>query len=357
MRLEHFTVDWINGVLEEWGDPVETKVVDIRATKLGPMSIGLLHGIVRIELTYENEDIGDLPKTMIVKVPDPDAKLIGDSAHDYGREALFYKHIAPIVGTRLPKCYGASRDPDSLEFVVLLEDMADYAPADRMEGLTLEQAKEALKVIARVHASLWEHEDVHKLFWMPERNYTPDAFMHIGGGERWEHFRDFFGTDLPKDFLEIGKKVNDNFERLWEIVDTRPKTVTHYAYGADNLLMAEQNGSLSIVPLDWDLTVRSMGALDVAKLVGGSINAELREGRADKLVNTWWMELVREGVHHYSFDDAWRDFRLGTLFNLQIPVIKLESYVGNEERVYNLIRLMMERFYPLAVEINAGSML
>ncbi len=74
---------------------------------------------------------------------------------------------------------------------------------------------------------------------------------------------------------------------------------------------------------------RSLGAMDVARLLDGSELASERTGHPLDVLSAWHETLCREGVRNYGFDAALEDLRLGVLVNLGIPV-RFSVIVGSD---------------------------
>ena len=114
----------------------------------------------------------------------------------------------------------------------------------------------------------------------------------------------------------------------------------------------------AVVLLDWQLANRSLGTIDVARLLGGSEPAAERRGHQVEVCAAWHEALVAGGVRDYDFAAALDDFRLAVLYCLFIPVKGF--YLAGAEpgvRTGRLLDAMAERFYASALEIDAGRLL
>src|SRR5207253_5419777 len=96
-------------------------------------------------------------------------------------------------------------------------------------------------------------------------------------------------------------------------IERRPRTVVHSDLRADNLLFGTPGSDDAVLIVDWQIAIRSMGAFDVARLMGGSELPGERRGHQFEVLRAWHQALRESGVDDYAYDDAVRDFRLGAL--------------------------------------------
>jgi hypothetical protein len=101
-----------------------------------------------------------------------------------------------------------------------------------------------------------------------------------------------------------------------------------------------------------------MAAIDPTRLLGGSEPAAERSGHQLEVCAAWHEGLLLAGVRGYDLEDALRDFRLGALYNLLVPV-KALYMVGDDPgpRSARLVDADAERLFASALELDAGAML
>ena len=89
---------------------------------------------------------------------------------NYEREVRFYNQAAHLTPMRSPRLFfGRCDAPD--RFVLVLEDLSDWATGDQVAGCTIDEAKMILSAVAPVHAKFWGNID--KKFW--------DSIPHVDG--------------------------------------------------------------------------------------------------------------------------------------------------------------------------------
>jgi hypothetical protein len=136
----------------------------------------------------------------------------------------------------------------------------------------------------------------------------------------------------------------------------RPATLIHSDLRGDNLLHDAATGD--VIVIDWGMTTRSLGAIDPARLLGGSEPPPERRGHQLETFATWYDALGRAGVRNYGAEEALEDFRLAVLYCLFIPV-KVLAMVGPDAggRSGRLCDAQARRFFASALELDAGRLL
>ena len=87
---------------------------------------GITGQLARVSLTYDTQEAG-APQSLIAKFAATEATTRNTFSGHYLREVRFYEELAPRTNLRTPHCYYSSLDVDTLEFVLLLEDLAPPA--------------------------------------------------------------------------------------------------------------------------------------------------------------------------------------------------------------------------------------
>ena len=59
---------------------------------------------------------------------------------NYAREVFFYADLSRTVDIQAPRCFAAEFDPDTHDFVLLMEDLAPGVQIDQMSECSTEQA-------------------------------------------------------------------------------------------------------------------------------------------------------------------------------------------------------------------------
>ena len=107
----------------------------------------------RLSLAYADPERAG-PPTAVLKLAsaDPSSRATGVGLGIYAREVRFYRELAPHIGGPLAACYVAGHDEAEGWFTLLLEDVAPASAGDQIAGCSLQQARLAMRELARLHA-------------------------------------------------------------------------------------------------------------------------------------------------------------------------------------------------------------
>ncbi len=350
--IAEITPSWLSRALRTGGCLTRANIAGIAVQPIG-QEVGFLDGLARLHLTYDRDD-GGAPSSVVVKVPAREAayREIGNRYHAYEREIRFYRDVAPGSPIRLPRCFYGSMDHGEDAYLLILEDLGALAAGDQVCGLTRAQAQAAVETIGRLHACWWETPALKALDWMPSRNIQPARYR-----EFWPRFRRTIGPLLSGSALALGERVGDALEGLLRLLDERPHTIVHADFRADNLLFDGESRLHPVVVVDWQLAIRSRAALDVARLLCGSMSSRDRAACEMLILRRWHETLEAGGVKGYSFQQALHDYKLAVLLCLYFPVTIHEAEEHAGKRGVSLAHAQIERFFTAALELEAASVL
>ncbi len=350
MHPEEISPEWVAHALREGGALKEASVESIKKDILGE-GVGFLSSVVRVRIEYDTHEKA-APSSVVVKIEPEEVgfREFGDELHAFQREIRFYKEVAGNVPIRLARVYYAVDEPPA--FSMVMEDLSSFTPGDQVAGMHERQVMDTVEELARMQARYWDNDALEALDWMPDKNGVSGDFA-----EKWESFVTHFGNYLEPEGVELGGKLTSFIDWKNERIATRPRTIVHSDLREDNLLFAPPGSSDSIVILDWQLAVKSIGTFDVARLMGGSELPKERKGHQLRVLRRWYDTLLEEGVSGYSWEDALYDFRLAALSVLCYPVHFHVGLIGAEGRTKELMRVIISRNFSSAVELGAGSIL
>ncbi len=98
------------------------------------------------------------PGTLVAKIAAGDEEARHRVRNGYRAEVGFYVELADTVDIRTPRCWHAAIDDDGTRFTLLLEDLAPRAPGVQAAGCSLEQADDAVRNLAGLHAPRWDDD-------------------------------------------------------------------------------------------------------------------------------------------------------------------------------------------------------
>ena len=350
---DDITAEWIAQALRAGGAVDPPPIVGLRRQVIGNEK-GFLSQTLRIELDYASPAAAGTPTSMVAKI-EPERGAFRDAERGskaFDREIRFYREVAGRVPMRVPRIYYAEVSDDGK--VLLMEDLCSYEAVDQLHGLRHAQVIATAQQAAKLHATFWNDPSLAGFEWLP----LHDHFFEDGFAEHWPAFAASYELRIGREAVALGERVARNLRWLEQRIADRPVTLVHGDLRADNLLFGCDPAHDEVVVLDWQLTTRSLGAIDLARLLGGSEPAAERRGHQLEVFAAWHEGLLAAGLTDYKIADALADFRLGVLYCLFIPV-KGFALAGPEPggRTGRLLDAIAERLYASALELDAGAVL
>lgn len=351
------TADWLtdaltgSGVLK--GERIEA--IDIQSMAVGE---GYVSEMVRISLNYAGDASGR-PDTIIVKMPTAyaPALAIAQMYNLYEREIRFYNEVAGQSPIRTPKVLYSDMDSGLQKYILIMEDCANYAQVDQLEGMGYEQARLVALSLADFHAHWWDADNLKSFDWMPKPQ--GESAMSLIGTYRgcWDvasQMDDFLGA-LPEGGREAGQKIHENFDWIIEGVPDKNLTISHFDFRADNIFFDDENKENPIILIDWGGANVTGGVVDLSYLLGGSITTELRREIEKDVFKIYYDRLIEKGVSNYSYDECWIDYLKGHLCFAFIPVLSYASLDISSERGKEIAPLLTRRHFSAIVDNDATS--
>lgn len=353
---DDLTPGWLTEALRHGGVIAHAQVVAAESEPIGA-GAGFVGDIARVRLSYDRVEAG-APATLIAKLPtlEPRRRMMSTGARLFEREIKFYDDIAPGLDVRTPRRYYSASDPNEGRHVLLLEDLAPALPGDQVAGCAPAEAELAIRHIARLHAAWWRSARLAELEWMPLL-----AGVHPSAEAWWDQMWGpcvaRAGGRLPASVLRIGQRLGANAMYALRQLDAAPRTIVHGDYRLDNLFFEARPGAAGVAVVDWQLSTRGCGVYDVAYLLSGGLAPADRRQHEVHLVRAWHEELLAGGVRGYSFDDAWRGYRLSVMVCLTFVTVMLNVVESADARAEQLVDVVLERAAAAADELGVEELL
>ncbi|MBU9764325.1 phosphotransferase [Mycobacterium sp. TNTM28] len=328
--IEEVTAPWLSEALG-------MQVTAVRAERIA-LDTGFSAALYRIHLSGTD----DVPKTLVVKLPaDSLARGGMEMLGGYQRELHFYRHVAPNAPIATPHCYVSRMSgPD---FVLVLEDLQDWENADHLVGLSLPQARLCIQQLAGLHRwSTGIDGAVLQEFPSIDSSLTRELFLPAFA-PGWQLYRDHTGQPVPDAVAAFAERFADLAPAALTALSAQ-NMLLHGDIRADNMFFRDD--ALKLV--DFQLSVRGAGAADIAYLVSQGLPADVRRGHDEELLR----EYVGQ-VDGYSFDEAWRHYRLATALLMYMPVVALLTWDAAPERSRQLCLTLIDRAIAAIEDIDA----
>lgn len=303
------------------------------------------------------------PETIVLKQTTAKGIQMSQSL-GLAREALFYKHLAPMLSSNLsiPTIYYAHGNWETGEKVILMEDLSSSSPAYVDSGILfgpgnpnnwkrdldkmIAQAYGALeppsaekvaditfKTIAKVHAKFWKHSALINHSWLRGSNWIQ------GHGEAaWKASQRYIQGIYEKDIddkLEYWDPLvkstlahamdGISWEAQLERLNTAKNwTLVHGDFWPGNVLISTNTVSKesddsskgdeeSLRVLDWEMVGIGSGVQDLGQYILSNMSIEERQQCEDQLIKGYWEELTSNGVDKdlFTWEECWKEYQIG----------------------------------------------
>ena len=334
--IDQLTAGWLTSALG-------ATVSEVCAEQIA-MDSGFSSLLYRLHLTGDG-----VPPTLIAKLPAvSDARGAMDLMGGYRREVAFYRDIAGQAPMATPDVYVAEIADNGVDFVLLLEDLADWDNADHLVGLSLDRARSCLESLAGLHAWSCRPANWVALEQFPSMdNPMIREAMVPAFGYGWQSYLEKSDSAVPERLAEFFEHFSDRAPAALSVL-TEHDMLIHGDIRADNLFF--DGDALKVV--DFQFAARGSGVADLAYLVTQGLPVETRTGHDEALLREYLSHLADRGVE-YGFDAAWRDYRAAAVYLTLMPVVALLTWEVVPERSRRLCLTLTDRALAAINEIDA----
>ena len=350
--IEDVTADWLTGVLQGSGFD-GAQITDLHVEVIGE-GVGIMGLLYRVKLLYSESSAKEVPQSVVIKVPSPheQTRHIARAFMFYGKEIGFYRDAAKDTPLETPRCYAAHHDPESDDFVLVLEDLDGMEVISQLDGCPIDKAEIAIEALARHHAAFWESERFSEdLAWLPFGWDVPfPQAIAQGFSQAWPTCMEMFPNGVSERIKKVGEKFPTVTSEMMELADS-PVTLAHGDFRLDNLFF--QNEDLKVI--DWQICIKTVGGYDVGYFLSQSLTIEDRRNHERDLLDKYRKTLSEIGLD-YPQDRLMEDYRRSVLFCLAYPVQASAAALVNE-RAVQLVTEMFARVSTAIEDLNADEFL
>ena len=133
---EGLTPAWLTEVLTQTGFlPAGVRISEVQQEQVGE-GVGMMSELARLRLTYEG-NADELPRTLVAKFAsrNPTNREVAMSYNLYERETRYFAELDPLTAAYSPPTLISAIEGDN--FLILMQDMADYRVGNQVEGADL----------------------------------------------------------------------------------------------------------------------------------------------------------------------------------------------------------------------------
>ena len=347
MRAEDVTSEWLSSVLGGEVGPVTSQ-------RIGDGHIGVN---VRIAMPDAEEH---LPRSIVVKLPATDETSLATAAmlRHYERETRFYTELASTVDMRVPACLYGDWTAETNAFVLVLEDMAPAAQGDQLTGCSLDQARDAVRELAKLHGPRWDDPTLHEVDWI--EHDTGDVGGEAGSGlaVMWQmFFPGFAGTyrsHLSAEEFDLAESFGAVIS-IWRGGRSGPTAITHGDYRLDNMLFATAEGGPPVTVVDWQTPAHGSPITDLSYFIGAGLLPPDRRAHERELVAVYLEALT---AYDITLDEAWvwEQYRRDAFAGLTVAAMASQIVTLND-RSEAMFGAMAQRHLRQALDLDSFSLI
>lgn len=356
--LDQVTPGWLTQILRGAGAITSASVTSFGMERVG-VGVGFLGQLGRITPAYDRPEAG-APSALIGKFP-ADDEAARDMAAMYGfysAELNFYREIAREVSTRTAHCYYAAITDDGREFALVTEDLSQTGHVgDQVRGCSLEQARMALRELARFHAAWWDHPGLPAMSWLPVGTDLTRISWEQAYPYGWQPALERYERFLTPQVREAAPHLNERLLAMLPQFDAMPQTIMHGDYRLDNMFFGDPGSGYDVAVIDWQILNRGWATYDVAYFV--SLNLPVADRRAHErdLVREYYDTLTAAGPRvSYTWEACWQDYVRSLAVYLCNNIGNVATLDTANERGAQLFDEMFERVATAVIDLDALSL-
>jgi hypothetical protein len=335
---------WLTSVLRESGIAGDEYVVAVTARSIGTGQVG---ENVRFALRWSSND-PTLPSSVVGKFPSTSevSRATAVQVGTYVKEVGFYRHLQSRLTLRTPLIHHVGWDPETQDFVILMEDVAPARQGDQLTGCSVAEAELAIDGVVGLHAPTWGTEsELATLDWLARPDsqriaFMDDLFTAVIGG-----FVDRYRRRLATDVLDVAESMVAQYLPWHEAVlawgDRHGWCLVHGDYRLDNMLFGEPPRSSPLTVVDWQTVALGIGPTDLAYFIGASLLPGERCEHEQALVSRYGTAVRASGVD-VTATAIWDGYVLGSAGGLLMAVLA-SQIVERTDRGDEMFAVMAER--------------
>ncbi|MDZ7684652.1 MAG: phosphotransferase [Gammaproteobacteria bacterium] len=329
---------WLTAVLRQAG--VDGTVSDFNATTIGTGQVG---ENVRFEL------IGDeVPATVVGKFPsaDPVSKQTGIDLQNYVREVFFYETLQDTVDITTPRVYFADVDPETHDFVIIMEDLAPGEPGDQLAGCNIDEAALALEELAKLQGPRWGDESLTEYPLLASAGGDPTTMQQFYKSLE-PGFLERYDTWLDGGQQAIVSRLGTVWHPYQDIY-TGPPGLIHVDYRLDNMMFG---GPYKLAVVDWQSIALGCPVADASYFLGTSLPPDIR-AKEERHLFRHYLDVLKS--YKVDLDDEtgfslYRNFAPGGL----IMAVIASMIVGQTERGDAMFMAMAQRSARMCEDLGS----
>jgi hypothetical protein len=327
--IDELTPEWFTGALREGGTITpDAAVSSTRSELIGTGQVGM---VVRSELEYEGTSNG-APASVVVKLPSAEQgnRQVGIAMGLYESEVRFYREIAPLVTTAVPRLHWGDVEPATGRITLVIDDLTTCAEVgDMIAKSTPEQAELAFAELVKLQSPLWNDPALRSLQWLADPGRAQVMFDAVAPAV--EPFKAAYGERLEPEHVALVERLGPLASSWPEKALVDPLVVIHGDFRLDNMLFGTDGVAPTVSILDWQACRLGPPLLDHTIFLGSCMSTEDRRAHELELLRGYHDGLVANGVSGFSFEDCLDSYRISSLYPFLLTV-SMSLFLAHTDR-------------------------
>ena len=291
-----------------------------------------------------------IPESVVGKFPslDPVSKQTGILQRNYVREIFFYQALQSEVKIQTPVIHHAAIDPETHEFVLIMEDLAPGQQGDQLAGCSVDQAALALEQLAHLQGPKWGDEALAR----------HDLLMGAGAADGASLLTELYQNLMPGYLaryqdtlspLEV-TATEGLLERLpsyQSLYANEPPVLIHVDYRLDNMMFG---GPYPLTVVDWQSLSMGCPLNDVSYFLGTSLLTSDRQKEERALIRHY-LEVLGSYKVDLKFDQAFDYYRNYAPAGMIMALIA-SMIVGETDRGNDMFMAMAQRSIAMSRDLD-----
>jgi hypothetical protein len=284
--------------------------------------------------------------SVVVKAPLSGAAQDPETLSFFELEVAFYRDVARFLDVGSPRCLYAETRPAEGQALVILEDLHHahfYTAGDTM---TAGEVESVLDVIARLHATTWEHSVLEDA--RPYPGPMRRVLTGMLSGRYWAGCLSRPRADpIPGPLREPGA-LRSAVESLWAHDADAASCVVHGDAHIGNVYR-DAAGGFGLI--DWQMSLRGHWCHDVAYFVTSALDPAERARTERELLGAYLSRLAAHGGPSPQPDQGWTAYRRHMIHGL--------FWATNADGMYPepVNREVVERFSRAIIDLDTLSLI
>jgi Ecdysteroid kinase-like family len=347
---EELTSSWLTAVLRgPAGASDDGAVEGFEASAIGT---GQMSESYRVRLQWAERGTGGR-ESVVVKLAASDqmSRSTGVGLGIYEREICFYREVAPRVGGALARCYFAAYDPGDGWFTLVIEDAAPAVQGDQIAGCNVEEARLALRELARLQAPVWNDNELAAAGWLNQPPVVNEAIVE----QLARRFLERYDARLARDHRALVERFVPHVEG-WLADRRAPFSIAHGDYRLDNLLFGATDSTRPLTVVDWQTVSWGPPLLDASYFLGSGLSVDDRRSHEESLVHEYHDSLLALGIDRFGWDDCWQEYRRRAFHGVLMAVVA-SMVVMRTERGDDMFMTSLARHAQHVLDLEAEELL